>query len=497
MKSQEKKPQRLFLIDGYSNIFRAYYAIRELTNSRGESTNAVYGFTHMLRKLLRDEEPDLVGVALDMAGPTVRSEQYEAYKANRAAMPEDLIDQIPRIRRVLEAYGIPILEQERFEADDVLGTLAWRAAEEGFEVVLISADKDLMQLVKPGVSFYHTGRDKLYDAALVAEDFGVPPNQVVDVLALMGDSVDNVPGVPGIGKKGAQKLIQEYGSVERLLEQAGEVTRKSYREGLQQNREQALLSKELVTIHTDLDIPLDPASLRLESPDQVALREIFAELEFFSLLEEISVPESSEPVPDAVVVQDEKTLSSLESPINVSLMGEGTPLALAVMGAGGQPFSLDLRRPEKEDAGKDAVKTWLSDAGVELVGHDLKELLRWCAPTNPPLARLFDLMIVSYVLRPSLKSHGLDELAMDHLRVQAPPLDELQVERSAGARLDILARLAQKLRSQLSGTSGAGLPGHRGAASLRPHGDGGGRCAAGLGASGRDVPGYGERARRS
>src|SRR6476620_4804096 len=210
---------RLFLIDGYSNIFRAFYAIRNLSNSRGEPTNAVYGFVQMLRKLLREENPELVGVALDV-GKTFRSEKYEEYKANRTPMPEDLRSQIPWIRRALDAYRIPPLERQGYEADDVLGSLARSAADAGYQVVLVSADKDLMQLVAPRVSLYHTGRNKLYGPADVEEDFGVPPEKVVDVLALMGDAIDNIPGVPGIGDKGAKQLISEHGSLEALLEKA-------------------------------------------------------------------------------------------------------------------------------------------------------------------------------------------------------------------------------------------------------------------------------------
>src|SRR3954468_14181870 len=182
---------RLFLIDGYSNIFRAFSPIRNLSNSRGEPTNAVYGFVQMLRKLLREEKPDLIGVALEGGGTekSVRAERYEEYKANRNPMPEDLRSQIPWVRRALTAHRIPILELDRYEADDVLGTLSRKAAEAGYDVVLISADKDLMQLVGPHVSLYHTGRTKMYGPKEVEEDFGVPPERVADVLAIMGDAV--------------------------------------------------------------------------------------------------------------------------------------------------------------------------------------------------------------------------------------------------------------------------------------------------------------------
>ncbi|MCZ6507757.1 MAG: hypothetical protein O7A04_06895, partial [Acidobacteria bacterium] len=279
--------ERLYLIDAYSIIFRAFYAIRNLSSSKGEPTNAVYGFVQMLRKLLQDHQPALVGLAFDVSKKTFRKELYDDYKANRKPMPEDLRPQIALIRKVIDAYRIPILELEGYEADDVLGTVARKASEEGYEVVLVSADKDLMQLVGPRTFLLHTGREKLYDAALVEEDFGVPPDKVIDVLALMGDSVDNVPGVKGIGEKGAKSLVREYGSLDALLERAGEVSRKAYREGLQEQREEALLSKRLVTIVTDLPVPFDPGSLKFEAPDVEALADLYRELEFFSLLMEV------------------------------------------------------------------------------------------------------------------------------------------------------------------------------------------------------------------
>ncbi|MCG8455281.1 MAG: hypothetical protein MI919_03300, partial [Holophagales bacterium] len=275
--------RRLYLVDGYSNIFRAFYAIRNLSSSEGEPTNAVFGFLQMLRKLLRDEQPEFLGIAMDVSSDTVRKEKFQDYKANRKPMPEDLRPQIPWIRQVIEAHHIPLLELPGYEADDVLGTLAKKAAAEGFEVVLVSPDKDLMQLVGEGVLLYHTGRDKLYDSEGVATDFGVPPGQVVDVLALMGDASDNVPGVPGIGEKGAKKLIAEHGSLEALLDVASSVKRKAYREGLEQHRDQALLSKDLVTIHTDLELGFEPEKLRTEEPDWDALLELCWRLDFQAL----------------------------------------------------------------------------------------------------------------------------------------------------------------------------------------------------------------------
>src|ERR1700730_1488650 len=278
---------RLYLIDGYPNISRAFYAIRTLSNSRGEPTNAVFGFVTMLRKLLREDKPELVGIALDVGGETVRSARVQAYKATGRAMREDLASQIPWVRKAIAAYRIPILELAGYEADDVLGTLACQAAAAGYDVVLVSADKDLMQLVEPRVSLYHTGRGKLYGPAEVEEDFGVPPGKVADVLGLMGDSIDNIPGVPGIGEKGERALVREYGSREDRLARAAEVTRKAYREGLIAHADQARLSKELSTIHTNLPLTLDPEALRHDPPDVDALRPGFTELEVFSLVDQL------------------------------------------------------------------------------------------------------------------------------------------------------------------------------------------------------------------
>ena len=209
---------RLFLIDGSSQMYRAYHAIRGLTGPDGRSTNAVYGFTTMLRKLIADHDPDHIAASFDLAGPTFRDDLAADYKANRAPMPSDLAEQVPFVREACEALGVPVLTSERFEADDVIGTLAMAARQQGFEVALVTGDKDFFQLVGEGISVYNP-RDEgtWYDATGVVEKFGVRPDQVVDVLALMGDSVDNIKGVPGIGEKGARDLIATYGSLDALL----------------------------------------------------------------------------------------------------------------------------------------------------------------------------------------------------------------------------------------------------------------------------------------
>ncbi|HEX6900027.1 MAG TPA: DNA polymerase I [Thermoanaerobaculia bacterium] len=464
---------RLYLIDGYSNIFRAFYAIRNLSNSKGEPTNAVYGFIQMLRKLLRDENPELVGVALE-GGRTVRSDKFEDYKANRAPMPEDLRGQLPWIRRVLEAYRIPVLELAGYEADDVLGSLSCRAAEAGYDVVLVSADKDLMQLVEPRVSLYHTGRTKLYGPKDVEEDFGVPPEKVADVLALMGDSIDNIPGVPGIGEKGAKGLIQEYGSLENLLERADEVSRKAYREGLQQHADQARLSKELSTIHTNLEIPFDPEALHRDPPDVEALRQVFSELEFFSLVEELGpagptegdeeIPPAEEAVTVEVWADQAGRLAGGE--VFVAVLGEERPLGLAVSAAGDGPVVyVDFRRDNVRDAAIASLKGWIEDRNVRLAGHNLKEVLRLC-PGPLCESALFDAMLVSYLLKPSVHGHSLDELALERMKRkpltpkevgwdkgQEPPVGDSRLAAYAAERVVLARRMAEAMRRELEAGS--------------------------------------------
>jgi DNA polymerase-1 len=468
---------RLYLIDGYSNIFRAFYAIRNLSNSKGEPTNAVYGFVQMLRKLLREEKPDLVGVALDV-GKTFRSDRFEAYKANRIPMPEDLASQIPWIRRVLEAHRIPVLELQGYEADDVLGTLSCRAAEAGYQVVLVSADKDLMQLVEPRVALYHTGRAKLYGPSEVEEDFGVPPSKVADVLALTGDSIDNIPGVPGIGDKGAKALIRQYGSLEELLARVAEVQRKSYREGLETHAEQARLSKELSTIHTTLPVPFDPESLHHDPPDSEALRRLYTELEFFSLVEELQpspaapgdLPQAREVSTPAEWLEGAAELSAPggAGEVYVAVLGEAPVVGLAATAGEGSPILLaDFRRPGLREAAVATLDRWIESAAVHLAGHNLKEVLRLspaAAAGRVCRAPLFDAMLVSYLLKPSVHGHTLDELALERLNAkpltakeagwdkgQEPPAGDPRLAAYAAERLVLARRMAGGMRRELGG----------------------------------------------
>ena len=244
---------RLFLVDGSSYIFRAFYAIGHLSNSKGLPTNAIFGFIQMLLKVLMEHQPDYLAVVFDSKAPTFRSEIYKEYKANRPAMPDALVPQIPYIGRIIEEYRIATLEMEGYEADDLIGTVAKGLASE-VDVVIITGDKDILQLVSDQVQVYDTMKEKRFGVEEVIHRFGVRPEQVVEVMGLAGDAIDNIPGVPGIGEKTATELIKAFGSIENLLAHLDEVRQKKLREKLEAYGEQARLSRKLATIHTDVPI---------------------------------------------------------------------------------------------------------------------------------------------------------------------------------------------------------------------------------------------------
>jgi DNA polymerase-1 len=290
---------RLFLIDTYGFIFRAYHARARsgappMRTSTGLSTEAVYIFTNMLRKLAKTYKPEYIAAVFESIGPTLREQEFTEYKANRAEAPPDLGEQIVYIRRLLQAMRIPILEFRGFEADDVIGTISRRAEEAGHEVVIVSSDKDMLQLVTDRVSMLNPAKDDTwYDPAKVEEFMGVKPSQVADLLALKGDSIDNIPGAPGIGDKGAKDLIVKFGSLENALERAAEVERKMYRESLQNNRDRILMSQRLATIETAVPIEFSPEMVKAQQPDLELLKPIYKELEFHSHLKELGPSEDN------------------------------------------------------------------------------------------------------------------------------------------------------------------------------------------------------------
>jgi DNA polymerase-1 len=312
-----------------------------MRTSSGQSTEAVYIFHNMVRKLKTQHKPEFLAAVFEGKGRTFRDDAFEAYKANRSETPPDLIDQIPWIRKTLEAMRIPVLEYDGFEADDVIGTLARQAVEQGVEVAIVSSDKDMLQLVNPHVKMFNPMKDDAwYDEAETEKFMGVKPSQVADLLALKGDTIDNIPGAPGIGDKGAKDLVLRFGSVEGALEHAAEVERKMYRESLQNHRDQILLSKTLATIHTSVPVPLDLAALELAEPDTNALREIYQKLDFISLLKDLPVVGKPAAERSYVALSNESELEGWlaqappDAPISVSA---GEMLSATVLGLGVAP----------------------------------------------------------------------------------------------------------------------------------------------------------------
>ena len=461
MTNQPKPP--VFLLDTMSFIFRAYHAMqrsRPMSTRSGLPTAAIYVFVNMIKKLRQDFQPRYFAAVFDVSGEVFRDERartmkplrkwngktqsfedvdYEGYKANRASMPEDLRRQIPYIRRALEALRIPILEAEGFEADDVIGTLAREAADEHHEVFIVSGDKDMMQLVTPTVKILNPQKDNLIlDPAKVVEVLGVLPEKVIDVMALRGDAVDNIPGAPGIGDKGSVDLIVEFGSLDAVLERTAEVKRKSYRESLEQNRDSVLLSKELVTIDCHVPLTLNLKAMETQQPDLEACRELFTELEFTSMLRELAPSETA------------SVIELIEEPTEAQSVA-----FYAAARAHGFAFALDTKPPVPEEADDEPqqnlslldvaeaaeknkqasfnvgvcaepatalrlsltaeLRSLFEDAAVPKQTHDWKSALHLLTAQGVTLrGAVDDAMLLSYALNPTHSTQSLADVAARH-----------------------------------------------------------------------------------
>jgi DNA polymerase-1 len=403
-------PPKLYLVDAMSNIHRAYHAIQRLSTSTGRPTNAIYGFVTMLRKMMREHTPDYVAVAWDGPERTVRHDAYVDYKANRPAMADDLRSQLPAIRSILGAYRIPVLELPGYEADDVIGTLSKKASAMGFDVVIVTADKDMLQLVGPRVRVFHTGREKFLDEAGVREFFGVSPAQVVDVLALMGDSVDNIPGVPRVGEVTAKKWIAEYGDLATLLARADEIKGK-VGESLREHREDALISRRLVEIPVDLAIPFEPDAFRSTAADAEKLRQLFVELEFHSLAAEIH--DESAVAPEITAVRrrpGEPFAVDAVRPLGVALLRAKERVLMAV--SDGETVEI------AEGSGSEIAARWraLDRPGRPVTVADAKTLDALLAREGRSVAGdVFDVCLAQYVLSPGVGSSDFEVMAFQRL----------------------------------------------------------------------------------
>ena len=391
---------RLLLVDSFNFIFRAFHARQRtgappMRTSRGSSTEAIYIFHNMLRRLQKQYQPEYLAAVFESEGPTFRDQQFAAYKANRTETPPELIEQIPAIARMLEAMRIPVLLSPGYEADDVIGTVARQAAAQGLEVWIVSSDKDMLQLVGDNIRMLDAMKnDTLYDPAKVREFKGVPPERIADLLALVGDTSDNIPGAPGIGDKGAAQLLEQFGSLDQLLDRASEVARKAYRESLQNNRPQIELSKDLATIRCDAPLDYTVDSLAAAQPDPGALAAFYREYEFFSFLKDLGLESAApsapadEAAPDIEIVYDWKAAGAVDhgKPVEDVLLYAflvlADPSACAL-------DSLTARYLERPGATQEETLRALAAELRPLVTGDLRRIYNELdLPVMPVLARM-------------------------------------------------------------------------------------------------------------
>ncbi len=432
------KKEKLFLIDGNSYCYRAFYAIKELRNSKGKPTNAVYGFILMLKKLLEKEKPAYIGVAFDLKGPTFRHEQFEDYKAHRKPMPDDLVSQMSLIKDIISAYNIPIFEKQGFEADDVLATIAKKMSREGIEVYIVTGDKDMLQVVDKNIKVYSAHKDDfIYDSEAVKERFsGLGPENITDFIALAGDAADNIPGVAGIGEKTAVELIKEFGSLDNLYKNLDKIKSEPRKKMLSEQEDNARMSKELATVDSDVPIEIDAGVMAVRGPDSEKLLDIFKELEFKNFAREIASCNSdvhrdanyktiAGPEDFEVFMRELKTKKEFvldiettsERPMEAKLVGisfcwkEGEAYYIPLLNIG---EALKELKPILEDESIKKIgqnikydKLVLSNYGVEVNGVS------------------YDTMIASYLLNPSRMSHGLDDIAFEYLDHKMTSIDEL------------------------------------------------------------------------
>ena len=485
----------LYLIDGSSQMYRAYHApIRTaegtlLRNAAGIPTNAVYIFVTMLRKLLKDHAPTFIAASFDLPGRTFRDDLAADYKANRAPMPDDLAGQIPLVHQACEALGVPIVTHDRYEADDVIGTLARHAAAAGYGVVLVTGDKDFFQLVDENIRVFNPKEDGTwYDVDGVKEKFGVRPDQVVDVLALMGDSIDNVKGVPGIGEKGARELINTWGTLDALLEHAAEVPGKKYREALLAHRADALSSRELLVIHTNVPVPLDIEAFSYRGPTREACYSLFSELGFRTLTMEYA-PTAESVVSDYQLVTDAAGLEQVAADIRQAgrfslrvLVDHSDALRAGIVGIAVSTRARSARYIPVRHSGMHTgpqltttaalavLRPLLEDSAIEKIGHDLKTDALVLARHGVTLGGYgLDTMLASYLLDATRSGHPLEEVALEHLGykaitedalcgrgAKATPLADLPPDGTltfAGERADLPLQLADTLAPRLASES--------------------------------------------
>jgi len=440
----QMKEKSLFLIDGNALFYRSYYAIKRLSTSKGFPTNAIYGFLKMLRKLIDQEKPQYVGIVFDPKGPTIRHAAFKDYKAQRKPMPEDLVVQVPVIKKIVKALNIPFFELENYEADDVLGCLAQQASSQDVHSVLVTNDKDLLQLVNKTTTVFNPAREIYLDEKKTKEFFGVFPSQVIDVLALWGDASDNIPGVPGIGEKTSKALINQFDSLDNLLKNLDKLKNHRLKEKIEQNLDKLEKSKMLVTIERELDLKFNLDDFRLSEPDYEEISKLFKELEFTSLLSEYLKEKRDIKKNYEVIYQEnklEKLITKIKKAKFVSLDTETDspfPTKARLVGISfslkpHQAYYLPLRhnyegapRQIPKDSAFSLLKKVLGSPGIKKVGQNIKYDYIVLKREGILMQGLdLDTMILSYLLEPNWGKHNLGKLALAYLQAKAIPYKDI------------------------------------------------------------------------
>jgi DNA polymerase-1 len=433
-----------YLIDGSAYIHRAFHAVRGLSNSKGMPTNAVFGFTRMLIKLVEDRRPRYMAMCFDTKGPTFRHEIYPQYKANRPAMPQEMAVQLPYIKKVTAGFNIPVVEMSGFEADDLMGTYARLAEDAGFEVILVTGDKDFMQLVTDRTTIWDPMKDVAIDRLAVAEKLNLEPSQVVEMMGLSGDATDNIPGVPGIGLKTASTLIQNFGTLEGLYEDIKAVKALKQRQKLTDHKEQAFLSRTLATINTRAPLNFDPDEFQCRQPDEKVLGELFQELEFRQLQHTFQPAQPQKPTRYEVVLTAAEldalalrlgccerfavdTETTSQNPMAASLVGISvamTPHEAYYIPCG--HCYMGAPKQQTWEAVQAKIKPILEDKAIAKIGQNIKYDWTVLKRHGVDLAgAAFDTMLASYLLNPSKRAHNLDQIALDFLNHKTTTYEEV------------------------------------------------------------------------
>ena len=445
----------LYLIDGNSYVYRAFYAIKGLTNSKGFPTNAIYGFTTMLLKIIREKKPDSIAVCFDSPGLTERHKIFREYKANRTEMPSELVQQLPDIRKVISAFNIKIFELAGYEADDIIGTIAKDAAKKEAGVFIVTADKDMLQLVDEHIKIYDPMKDRVLDEAYVREKFGVGPERVTEFMALTGDASDNIPGLKGVGEKTARDLLSSFDSLEDLLEHPEKIKREKLRAMVSDNKDIVRLSQKLATIDTAVPIEIDREEFTLKDPDWLALLSLFRKYEFTTLMKLVPSIESVERKHETISTLGrlEEVLSGVKNELALNTEATGrNPLIDSLVGislcnekdrafyvpiAHSSSLVNAVNQIDIRDAVK-AISPIMQDAGIGKIGHNLKYDLMLLGQNGVSVTgKLFDTMLAAYLLNPNKPNHSLDEVAFEYLGKRKKSFMEVLKKRASFADVPI------------------------------------------------------------